>query len=125
MSTDEAAPDTLLRSAPRFLVELVAWVAAPWALVGHSVALAVIAVLLLIGVPTVFGMPGAKKQSVRVAVSAPLAIGLECAQAVVAVVAAAVIWPLPAVLAVTAVAVVAGALQWPRWRWMLAPARSQ
>ena len=125
MSTDGAAPDTLLRSAPRFLVELVAWVAAPWALVGHSVALAVIAVLLLIGVPTVFGMPGAKKQSVRVAVSAPLAIGLECAQAAVAIVAAAVIWPLPAVLAVAAVAVVAGALQWPRWRWMLAPARSQ
>jgi len=125
MSVEDAAPDTLVRSAPRFLVELVAWVAAPWALVGHSVALAVIAVVVLIGVPTIFGMPGAKKQSIRVAVSAPIAIALECAQAVVAVVAAVAIWPLPAAIAVAVVVVAAGVLQWRRWRWMLSrPGRS-
>ncbi|MEW2519029.1 hypothetical protein [Actinacidiphila alni] len=46
------------RGALRFLAELIAWVATPWALWPHSPALAIGAVLLLVGLPTLFSTPG-------------------------------------------------------------------
>src|SRR5262249_21689985 len=49
------APDTIVAAAPRFLIEIVAWVATPWALAPHSIVLAVLADVLLIGLPTVDG----------------------------------------------------------------------
>src|SRR5437588_438911 len=47
-------------SALRFAAELVAWIAAPWALATHSPVLAGVVLLLLIGLPTVFATPGDK-----------------------------------------------------------------
>src|SRR6185312_14015700 len=46
--------------ALRFATEIVAWVATPWALAAHSPVLAGVALLLLIGLPTVFVTPGDK-----------------------------------------------------------------
>ena len=46
------------RGALRFLTELIAWVAVPWALWPHGPALAIAAVVLLIGLPTVLSTPG-------------------------------------------------------------------
>jgi hypothetical protein len=114
------APDVLSASVPRFLVEIIAWVAAPWALAPQSVWLAVLADVVLIGLPTIFGMPGAKKQTNPVSISARPAIALELLQPAAAGVAAVVAWPPVVAYLVVAVALVACGLQFPRWRWMLA-----
>ncbi len=113
-----AAPDPLWAAAPRFVVEIVAWVAAPWALASRSIALAVVAVVVLIGVPAVCGTPGAKAQRPLVPVPGRVSIVLELALYVVAVVASWAAWPPPAAIAVTVLAVGAAALQVPRWRWL-------
>ncbi len=117
--TAVAAPDSLSASAPRFLVEIIAWVAAPWALAPHSIWLAVLADVLLIGLPTVFGMPGAKKQRNPVSIPARPAIVLELLQPVAACVAAFAAWPPIVAALVVAVSLAACGLQLRRWRWML------
>jgi len=114
-----AAPDPLSASAPRFLVEIVAWIAAPWALVTHSLWLAVLADVLLIGLPTVFGMSGAKKQKNPVSIPARPAIALELLQPVAACVAAFAVWPTIAASLVVVASLAACVLQLRRWRWML------
>src|SRR4051812_8571124 len=92
-----SAPDALWMSAPRFVAEIIAWVAAPWALARSGLPaswlLAVLSVVVLIGVPTVFGTPGAKAQRTRVAVPGLAGIGLEVGQFAVAVVASWAAWP--------------------------------
>lgn len=114
------ASDPLSVSLPRFLVELIAWVAAPWALAPHSIWLAVLADVLLIGLPTVFGMPGAKKQANPVPIPARPAIALELLQPVAACVAAFVAWPPVVASLVVVVSIAAVVRQLQRWRWMLA-----
>lgn len=112
-----------LPSALRFLTELVAWVATPWALAPHSVVLAVASVVLLIGLPTVFATPGDKRQ-VIVPVPGLVTVALVLLQLVAAVLAAWVAWPRPVAVAV-AVTVLAAATvvtELPRWR-RLAPLR--
>jgi hypothetical protein len=118
--TAVAAPDSLSASAPRFLVEIIAWVAAPWALAPHSIWPAVLADIALIGLPTVFGMPGAKKQKNPVSIPARPAIVLELLQPVAACVAAFAAWPPVVASLVLVVALAACGLQLRRWRWMLA-----
>jgi hypothetical protein len=117
--TAVAAPDSLSASAPRFLVEVIAWVAAPWALVAYSIWLAVLADVLLIGLPTVFGMPGAKKQRNPVSIPARPAIALELLQPVAACVAAFAAWPPIVASLVVAASLAACGLQRRRWHWML------
>ena len=114
-----AAADPLYVSSPRFLVELIAWVATPWALVPHSIVLAIVADAILIGLPTIFGMPGAKKQRNPIAVSGIPAIAIELLQSVAACVAAFAAWPEPLAWCVLALVGVAAFLQRKRWRWML------
>jgi hypothetical protein len=73
----------------------------------------------LIGLPTIFGMPGAKKQTNPVSIPARPAIALELLQPVAAGVAAFAAWP-PIVAALVVVAALAACvLQLRRWRWML------
>src|SRR2546423_11219571 len=114
------APDSLSASAPRFLIEIIAWVAAPWALVPYSIWLAVLADVLLIGLPTVFGMPGAKKQKNPVAIPARPAIALELLQPVAACVAAFAAWPTIVASLVVVASLAACVLQLRRWGWILA-----
>ncbi|NUT21840.1 MAG: hypothetical protein HOV77_21915 [Hamadaea sp.] len=113
------APDSLSASAPRFLVEIIAWVAAPWALAAHSIWLAILADVLLIGLPTVFGMPGAKKQKNPVSIPAVPAIALELLQPLAACVAAFAAWPTAIAWVVAVASVAACVLQLRRWHWML------
>ncbi|SCG73777.1 hypothetical protein [Micromonospora inositola] len=108
-----------LSSALRFLSELIAWVATPWALAPHSVPLAVGSVIVLVGLPTVFATPGDKNQ-VLVPVPGPVTIALVGLQLVAAAVSAWLAWPQPAALAVTALALATVVTELPRWR-RLAP----
>lgn len=103
----------------RFLTELVAWVATPWALVSHSVVLAVLSVVVLIGLPTLFATPG-DKQTVIVAVPGWATI-LVLLQIVAAPVSARVAWGPAAGAVVTALAVATVLRERPRWRRLLAP----
>ncbi|WP_336214247.1 hypothetical protein [Nonomuraea sp. LPB2021202275-12-8] len=111
-------PDDRVSSAFRFATELVAWVSAPWALVPHSVPLAVLSVVVLIGLPTVFATPGDKKQ-VLVPVPGFVTISLVLLQLAVAVVAAWIAWHPVAAAVVSVLAAVTVVLELPRWRWLL------
>jgi hypothetical protein len=117
---ETVAADTLGASITRFAVEVIAWIAAPWALVPHSVILAVLADVLLIGLPTVFGMPGAKKQRSPVQITAVPALALELLQPAAAVTGAWFAWPAWLAAVVSAAAVLTCVAQTGRWRWMLA-----
>ncbi|MDR8412338.1 hypothetical protein MTP10_26830 [Nonomuraea sp. 3-1Str] len=105
-------------SALRFATELIAWVATPWALASHSVALAVLSVVVLIGLPTLFSTPG-DKRSVIVAVPGFVTILLVLLQLVAAVAASWVAWPAAVAVVVSVLAVATVAFEVPRWRWLL------
>ena len=101
----------------RFLTEIVAWVAAPWALWGWSPWAAVGAVVVLIALPTLFSTPG-DKANVVVAVPGTGTILLTLLQFVVAVVAAAIAWPTWVAALVAVLVVAATVSQLSRWRWL-------
>ena len=115
----DRAPDGIASSAPRFIIELIAWVATPWALWSHSIALAIASVGVLIGIPTLVGMPGVKDQPPALAVGPAVAIAVELIQPVAAVISSGVAWSWLAAIGVLAFALAMLALQVPRWRWMV------
>jgi hypothetical protein len=110
-------PDGGLAASLRFLTELVAWVATPWALASWSVPAAVVAVIVLIGLPTVFATPGDKARPV-VAVPGPVTILLVILQLAAAVVAAWFAWPTLVAIAVSLLALATVITEQPRWRWL-------
>ena len=116
---EDRAPDPIWSSAPRFVVELIAWVATPWALWSNSAVLAIVSVVVLIGVPTLIGMPGVKNQPPAVAVGPAAAIAVELIQPVAAVASSIAAWSWPVGIGVLALSVAMLALQAQRWRWML------
>lgn len=107
-----------LAPAFRFATELVAWVATPWALASFSIPLAVIAVVVLIGLPTLFSTPG-DKRNVIVAVPGYVTIALVALHVVAAVAAAWAVWHAIVAAVVTVLAVVTVVLELPRWRWLM------
>lgn len=115
-------PDDRTASVLRFATELVAWVASPWALWDHSRTLAVLAVAVLIGLPTVFSTPGDKKQ-VLVPVPGGVTVLLVLLQLAAAVVAAWAVWPVWAAAVVSVLAAVTLVTERPRWGWLLATGR--
>ncbi|MEU9017403.1 hypothetical protein [Actinomadura sp. NPDC048394] len=113
-----AAPDGRAASALRFLAEIIAWVAAPWALAPHSIVLAVLADVVLIGLPTVFSTPGDKAR-VMVPVPGAVTIGLVLLQLAAAVAASWAAWPVPVAIAVTVLCAAVVVFEQPRWRWLV------
>jgi hypothetical protein len=105
-------------SVLRFLTELIAWIATPWALQRVSWWLAAAAVLLLIGLPSVFGTPGDKPSDPPVAVPGAVTILLVLLQLVAASVAAWFAWPWWLAVPVTGLAIATVILEQPRWRWL-------
>ena len=110
--------DTGASSSLRFLVEVIAWVAGPWAVADSTGQswLAVPTAVLLVGMSSIFSTTG-DKNNVVVPTPGPLRLTIELFTMVVAVAGAWIVWPLWAALLVTAAAVgnlVAG-LQRSRW----------
>jgi hypothetical protein len=104
------------RGALRFLAELIAWVGVPWALWPHSVALAVGAVIALIGLPAVFGTPGDRPGGGAVVpVPGGVTILLVLIQLAAAIAAAWMIWPWWAATAVTILCLIVPITEQPRW----------
>ncbi|MFD6279961.1 hypothetical protein ACFWFI_31000 [Streptomyces sp. NPDC060209] len=111
--TDDRVPSVL-----RFSAELVAWVATPWALAAHSWLLAVLAVVVLIGLPTVFSTPGDKTQ-VIVPVPGAVTILLVLLQLAAAVVSAWPAWPAWAAVPASVLAAATLVTERRRWLWLL------
>ncbi|MDC2956293.1 hypothetical protein [Streptomyces gilvifuscus] len=112
-------PDDRRASVLRFATELVAWIATPWALWPYSPPLAVLAVVLLIGLPTVFATPG-DKANVVVAVPGWATVLLVLLQLVAAVVSAWWLMPVWAAVLVSLLAAATLVSEGPRTRWLLA-----
>jgi hypothetical protein len=90
-------------------------VATPWALAAHSPVLAGAALLLLIGLPTVFATPG-DKVKVVVAVPGAVTIALVVLQLFAAMVSSWAAWPVPVALLVWALVIATTYTELPRWR---------
>ncbi|WP_157531358.1 MULTISPECIES: hypothetical protein [unclassified Kitasatospora] len=116
-----ARPDDRAASVLRFAVELIAWVATPWALADHSWLLAVLSVTLLIGLPTCLSTPGDKAQ-VIIAVPGWVTILLVLLQLVAAVVSSWLAWPAWAAVPVTLLATATLVTERRRWRWLVSGA---
>ena len=113
--------ETVLSGGSRFAVEVIAWVAGPWAAAEVSIWLAIPVAIVLIAIPAVFSTTGDKKQVV-VAISGRKRVRIEFALQTVAIAAAWLVWP--AWLAVLCTVIVAVSLfsGIPRTRWLLAGA---
>ncbi len=107
-----------LASTLRFAVELVAWVATPWALASVSPLLSIASVVLLVGLPTIFATPG-DKPKVMVAAPGYVTVGLVVLEMSAAVVSSWLIWPPVAAVVVCILVVVSVVTELPRWRWLL------
>ncbi|MFB7248750.1 hypothetical protein ACFCYX_40720 [Streptomyces populi] len=116
-TTASGRPDDRIPSVLRFATELVAWVAAPWALADRSWLLAVASVVLLIGLPTVFATPG-DKSDVLVPVPGWVTVLLVLLQLVAAVVFSWLAWPGWAAVPVTVLAVATCVTERRRWKWL-------
>lgn len=111
------------RGALRFLTEVIAWVATPWALWSHSPVLAVGAVVLLIGLPALFSTPGDRPGGdMPIPVPGIVTVLLVLIQLVAATAAAWVIWPWWAAAVVTALCLAVPITEQPRWRQLTASA---
>ncbi|MGW0147963.1 hypothetical protein ACWDVU_20410 [Streptomyces sp. NPDC003333] len=115
-------PDDRTASALRFATELIAWVATPWALSRHSWLLAVLSVVVLIGLPTLFSTPG-DKAHVIISVPGWGTILLVLLQLVAAVISAWLIWPAWAAVLVSALTAATLVTERRRWRWLLTAER--
>ena len=117
--------DTPVSSGFRFLTELIAWVAGPWAASAVSAWLIVPVLVVLVGLPSIFSTPGDKKQIV-VATPGPVRLLIEGLQYAVAAVAPWLVWPAWAAVICSMVVIVAIALGLSRMAWLVrgAPASS-
>ncbi|MFE2432029.1 hypothetical protein ACFXJ5_35565 [Streptomyces sp. NPDC059373] len=115
--TISGRPHDRTASVLRFGVELLAWVATPWALTGYSWLLAALSVVLLIGLPTCLSTPG-DKANVIIAVPGWATILLVLLQLAAAVASSWLAWPAWAAIPVTLLAAAALVTERPRWRWL-------
>lgn len=115
--------DTPLSSGLRFLVEVIAWVAGPWAAIVLTdrwwAALPTLVVLM--GVPAVFSTPG-DKRNVIVPTPGPIRLVIELGLAAAAVAGAWIAWPAWAGVAATVVVIASLVAGIPRARWLVAGA---
>ena len=115
--------DTVASAALRVAVEVVAWVAGPWAAFELTDRwwVAVLVGIALLTLPAVFSTTGDKHQVV-VATPGPIRLVIELVLDAAAIVGAWVAWP--RWLAVVVLAVVIGSLVTGlrRWRWLAAGA---
>jgi hypothetical protein len=111
--------DTAASAGLRFLVEVVAWVAGPWAAARLSgqgwVAVPTLVVLLVL--PAAFNVPGDKKVT-GIAVGGVVRIAIEVLLVAVAIGGAWTVWPWWAAAAVTALGIAMVATGLPRYRWL-------
>lgn len=112
-----AKPDDRLPSVFRFLTEIAAWLAFPWALADTSVPLAVVAGIVLLAIPTVFSTPGDKRHTI-VAVPGRITVAIVILHILAAIYGAWSAWTPWLAVPVTVVALASVVTEQPRWRWL-------
>lgn len=110
--------DTPLSGALRFGTELIAWIAGPWAAGTVSGWLIVPALVLLVGLPSIFSTPG-DKNVIVVPTPGPVRVLLEFGLYFVALAAPWLVWPQPVAIATSLVVVASVATGIPRIAWLL------
>ena len=111
--------DTYVSSGTRFLIELTAWVAGPWAAGDVLGGWAVVpALIVLLALPSLFNTPGDKKTTTGVATPGPLRILIEMVLLAAALWGAWTVWPTWLALLVTLIGLVMLASGLPRYRWL-------
>ena len=110
--------DTPVSSGLRFLVEVIAWVAGPWAAAEQSIWLVAPVLVILVGLPAVFSARGDKRRVV-VATPGPLRVAIEAGLSAVAIVAPWIVWPVWLAIPATVIVVAALAVGIPRTKWLL------
>ena len=119
-ASDPVSPhDNLWSAITRFLIEMVAWAAGPWALAELVGAwwVAIPAVVILVVVPATFSTVGDKNQ-VIIATPGPLRIVIELALLAVALGAAWYLWPTWIAVAVTLLGAAMLVTGRERYRWL-------
>lgn len=109
--------DTPLAAGTRFGIEVIAWIAGPWAvaqLTGSAIA-AVVAAVVLVGVPAVFSTPG-DKNVVVVPTPGRVRIAIELALVLAALAASAIVWPFWARIPIAVLALAMLVTNGPRMR---------
>jgi hypothetical protein len=121
--TGPSPHDTPLSSGLRFIMELVAWTAGPWAAadLADNAFVAIPALVVLVAVPGIFSTPG-DKHSVVVPTPGPVRVVLELLLFAVAGAGAWLVWPDWAAILVALIAVGALITGRRRTRWLLAGA---
>jgi hypothetical protein len=111
--------DTTASSLTRFGIEVVAWVAGPWAAadVADTKWAILPALLVLVGLPSVFNTPG-DKNTTGVPTPGPIRIAIEMVLLVVAVLSAWIVWPTWAAILVTLLGAAMLVTGMPRYRWL-------
>jgi hypothetical protein len=112
------SPDSRLASVLRASSELVAWIATPWALWSFSVPLAILSVVVLIGLPTVFTTPGDKAHGM-IPVPGVVTVALVLMELAAAVVSSWSAWHPGVALVVSVVTAACVVAEIPRWRWLV------
>ena len=113
-----------LRGGFRFSAELIAMTATPWALWHYSILLAIASVVILIGLPAIFGTPGDRPGAdAPVAVPGGATIAIVLLHLTAATVASWLIWPWWLAAAVTALCLVVIGTEQTRWKALTTPSR--
>ncbi len=112
--------DTRLSAATRFAIELVAWIAGPWAAAEIVGAwwMTIPTLAVLVALPGVFSTPGDKRHVV-VAVPGRIRLLIEIVLAAVAIVAALVVWTYIGVIVVTVIVVAMFVTGAARMKWLV------
>ncbi len=114
----ENPSDTVASASLRFSIEVLAWVAGPWATAGVSPWLIAPTAVVLIGLVGIFSTPGDKTKIV-VATPGPVRLAIELVLHVVVAIAPWLIWPQWAAIACVLVVIGSLVAGIPRTRWML------
>jgi len=105
------------RGGLRFLAELIAMTATPWALWHYSAVVAVVSVAILIGLPAIFSTPGDRPGGDGpIAVPGAVTIAIVLIHLAAAAVASWLIWPWWLAATVTVLCIAVVSTEQTRWR---------
>ncbi len=110
--------DTPASAILRFLVEVIAWIAGPWAAAEVHILLAIPVLIVLLALLSVFSTPGDKRQVV-VATPGPIRLAIEVLLFAVAGAAPWAVWPSAVSGPTTVIVVAAVVFGLPRSLWHL------
>ena len=110
--------DTPVSAGLRFISELIAWVAGPWAVALVSNWLVLPAIIVLVGLPSVFSTTN-DKHKVIVPTPGPARVGIELLLYAVAVIAPWFVWSTVASVMAAGIVIAAVITGFPRILWLM------